>query len=294
MNYSIDVLSDFSERVPYNVEGFPVYARRISSSTFRSFRVASHWHDDLEISVVLSGQMACAINEGIISIRSGEGIFINSRQLHQNYSADGNDFEYIAILLHPSLFCTSRYVSETYISPLVHNQGFAHTLLKPETPWQAELMDLVHCIHDALTQQPEAFALTVQTYSAQAVSCLYQHMPAVQSLNPPIDRRIVALRKMVGFIQQHYMEKITLDEIAAAGNVSRSSCFTIFQRQLRQTPMAYLAQYRLEKAILLLEQPDLSISDIALAVGFSSASYFAETFRSTLATSPSEYRKAKR
>ena len=97
---------------------------------------------------------------------------------------------------------------------------------------------------------------------------------------------------MVSFIHENYGGKVTLEEIAAAGAVGQSKCCKLFSRFFFQSPVMYLTQYRLTKSIELLLHTDQTIIEIALSVGFGSASYYAETFHKWMGKSPSAYRKA--
>ena len=98
---------------------------------------------------------------------------------------------------------------------------------------------------------------------------------------------------MARFIQENYMEKISLADIAAAGAVGQSKCCKLFARFFFQSPTMNLTQHRLSKSMELLLNTDLPIIEIALSVGFGSASYYTETFRKWMGKTPSEFRKAK-
>lgn len=289
--YHIDLLADCSERVPYNIPDFPAYARKAKLSVYKNMRAASHWHDDLEFGIALSGHMTYMINGTQIRIHSGEGIFINARQLHSNFSVDESDCTYICVLVHPSLLCAARYVNDEHITPLMKNDSFPFAVLRRPVSWQANLMEVIEDIEKTFSVDDKATALLVQSLSFKAAAILHRNMPPTEAGSVHIDRRVAALSKMIGFVQQHYEEKITLSDIASSGSISESTCCTIFKQQLHQTPMGYLSHYRVEKSMLLLDQPDLSVTDVALAVGFSSASYFTETFRKRVGLTPSAYRK---
>ncbi len=105
------------------------------------------------------------------------------------------------------------------------------------------------------------------------------------------DRNLSVLKDMLIFIQKNYADKITLGDIAKSGNVSKSTCLAIFKKYLQDTPTSYLIEYRLKRAIKMLADSDLPITEIALEVGFGGVSYFAETFRKNYGCSPSEYRQ---
>lgn len=96
---------------------------------------------------------------------------------------------------------------------------------------------------------------------------------------------------MVSYLYQHYSEKITLDDIAASGHVSRSKCCRIFKHYLQQSPIDFLNAYRLKVSCSLLASTDKSITEIALACGFNHLSYFSKYFAENYGCTPREYRK---
>ena len=86
-------------------------------------------------------------------------------------------------------------------------------------------------------------------------------------------------------------EKISLSDIANAGGTCKTSCCTIFKKFTNQTPNEYLTDYRLHKSIDLMQNTDMTLTEICYDVGFSGASYFSETFRKVYDMSPTEYKK---
>ena len=100
-------------------------------------------------------------------------------------------------------------------------------------------------------------------------------------------------KNMVSFIYQHYAEKISLDEIAASGNVSRSKCCLIFKQYLQQSPMDFLNTYRLKTSCSLLRNTEKNITKIAFSCGFNHLSYFSKLFIKNFGCTPREYRNQK-
>ena len=99
---------------------------------------------------------------------------------------------------------------------------------------------------------------------------------------------LTIIRDMVGFIQKNYTQKISLDDIALSGAVGQSKCCKLFAKYFRQTPNNYLNGYRLNKSLELLCDDDMSVTEIALSVGFGGASYYAELFRKCFGKCPTE------
>ena len=99
------------------------------------------------------------------------------------------------------------------------------------------------------------------------------------------------LKTMISYIQDNYQDKVTLNDIAEAGMMCQSKCCRLFKEMVKQSPIEYLQNYRIQKGIDLLEHSALSITEIALECGFHGASYFTETFRKINGITPKDYRK---
>lgn len=105
-----------------------------------------------------------------------------------------------------------------------------------------------------------------------------------------ISRDRKALDTFLTYIHSHYTGKISLKDLADAVSVSPGECERLCKRLLHQTPMNYLMTYRIEQSIPLLVNTSYTITEIALQVGFSGASYYTEIFHRIMGITPSDYR----
>lgn len=92
------------------------------------------------------------------------------------------------------------------------------------------------------------------------------------------------------YINQHYQENITLEEVASVSGFSKFHFTRIFKQCMDMTFYEYLNERRITKAEELLYTTVLSVTDIAMQSGFSSISAFNRTFKTMKGCSPSEYR----
>ena len=99
------------------------------------------------------------------------------------------------------------------------------------------------------------------------------------------------MKRMMGYIQEHFREKLTVRSIAECIPISERECFRLFQNSIGITPAEYLLSVRLENAQVLLMNTDHSILDIALETGFGTSSYFGKIFRKHHRLTPLQYRK---
>jgi len=103
-----------------------------------------------------------------------------------------------------------------------------------------------------------------------------------------------AERRCIELMHARLSEDISLDELAAEARLSPFHFARMFKQSLGVPPRVYLTRLRVEKACELLEQTDLSITQIALDVGYSSNQVLARVFLKHMRLSPSDYRKAVR
>jgi YesN/AraC family two-component response regulator len=98
------------------------------------------------------------------------------------------------------------------------------------------------------------------------------------------------LFKAVQYIEDHYAEKFTLQDISDYVHFSAPYFSKIFKKEIGVTFSKYLTNVRIEKSKQLLKNNDIPLSDIPAMVGFEEQSYFTRVFRTTTGVSPGKYR----
>lgn len=314
----ISLFSDMSERVPYALPGLPIYARCDALSIFADYRCASHWHRDLEFVRVVNGEMHYFVNGRVTLLRPGEGMVVNSSRLHYGFSPEKRDSWFSCAVIGPSIV--------EGITPQVRircERAFAQHMddflfLSPEVDWQRDVLMGIDRLVTQMRGDRHLRAGMARRGPGRAddlsgLDPLPAVMTAIDLYDKVLDRfqpangsssdtdmgtepggmdqrdRIVVL-EMTGMLQSRFAEPLGLDDIAAAGAVSRSRCCALFKRYVGRTPNEYLTDRRLEEAKRLLSETDGAVAQIARACGFSSSSYFINVFRRRLGVTPREYR----
>ncbi|MEE1186915.1 MAG: AraC family transcriptional regulator [Acutalibacteraceae bacterium] len=103
-----------------------------------------------------------------------------------------------------------------------------------------------------------------------------------------MDKRI---EKAVEFIEEHFTQQFTIEQLAKLSNMSVSHFHECFKSQVGCSAITYKHNMCVRKAQILLTKSDLSIEEISETLGFNSSVYFREVFKKTTGKSPSEYRK---
>ena len=102
------------------------------------------------------------------------------------------------------------------------------------------------------------------------------------------------LKQILGWIDRHLENPITLRDLAGCAGVSPRECQRMFRRYLHCRPMEYLCQRRLLVAAEQLAATSFSVAEIALQCGFSSPSYFSKQFKRLVGQTPAAYRAGQR
>jgi signal transduction histidine kinase/DNA-binding LacI/PurR family transcriptional regulator/AraC-like DNA-binding protein/ActR/RegA family two-component response regulator len=98
-------------------------------------------------------------------------------------------------------------------------------------------------------------------------------------------------RKAMAYIHEHYAESIGREDIAYSIGISEGYLSRCFTQETGLSLIHYLTRYRIQQAKQLLTSSGLTITEIAMQVGFSDSNYFSRTFRREIGVSPLAYRR---
>lgn len=281
---------DNSEIIPYNFDSYRVFIGTERTSDHTNMRMFRHWHDELELVIPITGEIVYCVNGDEMLLKPGSGCLINSRQIHYGYSQNGEDCEFIYCLFHPMLLCATSNIEKQFVQPVINNDSLAYIQLSQSLIWHNNIIVTVQEMFSSLhSRSPE---LHLQSGVYKIWSLVYDHAYRQNREQHILSGyRLSALRDMLSYIESNFGEKIYLETIAKAGNVSKSCCNMIFNTYMKESPVLYLLNYRLAKSCELLINTEQSVTDIALSVGFNNLSYYINKFREKYDCTPIQYRR---
>lgn len=196
------------------------------------------------------------------------------------------------IVFSPSVFAPEdSLIYQKYIVPILHS-SLSYQIFSPKIPWQNSVTQILSSLY-AHQQSASVSELHTVRLLFDIWDILFRHMDLSSSDSVLLSsrRRSARLQVMMKFIQDHFQEDISLEQIAASVSISPSSALAIFQSGIHTSPVAYLIQYRLSCAARLLSTTKNPVSSIAEETGFSSSGYFCRKFKERYHMSPNSYRK---
>ena len=287
-----DILADGSEIFHYDIPDFPVSIKKNQIPANACINDLSiHWHEEIEITYVVSGSVKHILNGKRLKIEAGEAIYINSKQLHL-IEADNVDCVLYCLIFHPMLLGASNFIAKKYVMPIIENEQLDYFMLRASEEKQKRVLDAI--VRIASLQEEADYEMKTMQILYQLWLDLYAVLPKAEGDKAIINEDLHCVHKMLAFIHQNYAEDIGLGEICASGQVGKTKGTSVFREYLNMPPVEYLINYRLEIAARLLTKTKDSVLEIAVATGFSDSSYFARIFRKRVGISPLEYREQHR
>jgi AraC family transcriptional regulator, melibiose operon regulatory protein len=250
-----------------------------------------HWHDEFQFVHVVKGEAIFQINEENIFVQEGEGLFINSGCLHMAKDRNDSDCTYICLNVSPS-FVLSQELYTTFVKPYYQATNIPFLFLNPKELWAKSILIYILKINELIKQNSPFYEIDVSL----DLTLIWKNL-IMNGIELEYEQSVVVksnrMKQMLNWIHLHYSEKIRLDDIARAGQLSRSECCRYFNRILKTTPLNYVTDYRIQKSLILLQQPESNVTDVAYQVGFNSTSYFIDKFRKSMNLTPLAYKKLK-
>lgn len=255
----------------------------------------NHWHNELEMILLLDRGMACNINGVYYTVSEGEVVFAAPGDIHGiQYSEN----ERLVIQFKPDMLENKYSDTESYRRLRDRLKAAQRVSSEWGGDAQNEIRELMLKLW-SLENSGEselAYRLKVQALLCEIVALILERAPECEiqhSKNLSLENRnnILALEKVFTYIHSNFDSDITPDDAAAVLNYS-TSYFLKFWRKNAGIPLhSYINEYRVNKAMILLSETDQPISKIGLQVGFSSLKTFNRVFKSVAGVSPSEYRR---
>ena len=285
------------EILPDSFEAFPCFCKHNRLGYNPNDLVQWHWHQAFEIDYCLEGSIHFRTPDTDILMQKGDAVFVNSNTLHQLEVPDsGSNAEYYTLFFDGELLSGGygTLFHEKYLMPIISCQELQSFMLSTNDTAGIRMLNYLIDIVDLFRGESRGYELDVRTKLGQFWLMLLDETEEIRTRSghaKMLDH--VRVKEMISFLEEHYGEKLTLEQIAQSVGIGERECGRCFSRSIGITPIDYLNRYRIRQAARLIVQSTDPIGQIADQCGFSSDSYFGKMFREQIGCSPRDYRKRK-
>lgn len=249
-----------------------------------------HIHTSFELYLITSGNCLMNINGILLSCVKNDFIMILPNTVH-SFEVPQNECEFLHIHFNPDIF--------------------SHILVKKTSEFSISLTDalLFHCnfyyrqvsntlLFNLITsivgvyQKNENFAgVSTNLHLAQLMLYILEQVSKDMPLTSNVHAQNHYIAYTLQYISEHYHTKLLISDIAEMLNISPRYLSKIFSQHMHLTLANYINIYRINQAVHLMETTNLSLVDIALAIGLKDSQHFSRLFTKIMNTSPGKYRK---
>ena len=291
LSYSTDKTdATGKEMLTYGTPDFPI---AFFDDDLTTVKVPWHWHDELEIVVILSGEVSVFISGCELKLKAGEGYFAGSGILHSTELRSTKGWQHCMVFDPHVIAAPDDIVWNTYVAPILSHDNLPFVKLSPNIPWQKEILTLAEKAWSSGAYEKADYPLTVRSSLTKITSLLVKNIDSEieHPFTSKTQRDELRIKKTLYYIETHYKEQVTIEDIATSANISVSTLLRLYHDILHTTPIQHVVNFRLEQIRdELITNPTLAIADIASSCGFNDISYFNRCFLKAYGKTPTEYR----
>lgn len=238
-----------------------------------------HTHNCSELFYVIEGQGQFLIENQTYPVSVNDLVIVNPNVSHTEVSLNASPLKYIVLGVEGL---------ELTVTDGNDNTNFCIINLKTLRE------NILLCLHNMLSEienKPTGYEIVCQDLM-EILIVLLGRQTNFSTILAPVSKKTSRLcGSTKRYIDTHYQENITLDQLAEVCHVSKYHLAHAFTEEYGISPINYLISKRISEAEHLLKTTDFSLSLISNTTGFSSSSYFAQIFRKQKGISPSQFRK---
>ncbi|MGB3159815.1 MAG: AraC family transcriptional regulator [Carnobacterium sp.] len=238
-----------------------------------------HSHHFTELLYITEGKGSVFIAGKEISVSKHDLIIINAYIDHTEKSSLDHPLEYIALGIQGIFFLPTDQVN----APIPF-----HIYRDKDAEYLVYLKKLV----EEVQNQKKSYAIITQSLlDILLIKILRKNTLIVEkSENQKLTKEINEIKK---YIENSFREEINLDSLAKISHLNKYYLAHSFKSIIGISPIEYLINIRIRESKIILKTTNYPISDVSAIIGFSSQSFFSQSFKRVTNMTPSAYRKSK-
>ena len=165
------------------------------------------------------------------------------------------------------------------------------TVFGADHPVNPTLKRFMQESYDEYSEKEICYKLPIRANIYHMMTALLRYYCGSKNeLDRMIYHNVLRLRPVINYIDEHYREKIYIEELSAMINVSPDYFTKMFKESIGKTPIDYINGMRVNSAMELLCTTEMPMTEIADSIGFCNPNYFHKIFKQYMLTSPLAYR----
>lgn len=247
--------------------------------------VTTHWHEEAELTLILENACCYHINLQEYAVEKGDLLFVPPMFLHSVTSVSNTSMYSETYVFHMNFLggnatdiCTLHY-----LLPIMNQEILLPCVIKKEHPAYRTLLELFYQISAYYIKTPDGYELALKALLLQVLFLLLQYSQTPKKATPVSHSdQSDKLKSVLDYIDTNYENTILIEDLAKLCYFSEYHFMRFFKKHVGMTCLQYINNLRLEKAVELFEQGEISTLEVSLSVGFHNLSYFHRAFKKNI------------
>jgi len=270
--------SEFFESRSYTPE--MVNPQTFFKNTYCNFSFPEHFHDEHLIQIIKEGQNSFFCNGNTYEAAPGDVVLINPGEVHNGQSRTNEKLQYNVFYIDPGVWEEVLGIGSVFIT-----KGFLFnkTLVKDEL-----LFGKIDRFFYLLAEDGHDEIRLHEKYLDILLYISHHYSLSRSGYYNPDTHHTKTINLLKDYIQENLSNKLSLEDLSRAGNVSPFHLLRIFTKQTGLTLHQFILVSRIEKSKDLLKNK-MAISDVAFTMGFADQSHFTRSFKKMMGLTPRQY-----
>ncbi len=258
--------------------------------------VREHRHTAFEIGYIRKGTGTYAVGEKTYGIEQGDVFLYSTNEPHciTNISSD-EGMEIMSIKFEPRFIWAggNDVFDSKFLRIFLDRSSRFENRLDRRNPALDEIRALMCKVEDEFLSHRPEYELMVKIYLLTILAIANRSFGYVSEVKKPFSvqvKQLSQIERAIDFINAHYCDDLSLEEISESANMSKNYFSSLFKRLNGMSPWDYITVKRIELACSLLRSTESSMIDIACECGFNNSANFNRAFRKVTGSSPRDYR----
>lgn len=257
----------------------------------------AHYHSYIEMLYGIKGNFQVYLNGSYHTWKAGDLVIISSEEVHHIFALSETGGSYIVLRFVPEFLSsdlTGTGYESVFLRPFLSPEVLQEKVIAKKELDGSGIPDLFFRILEEDREKPYAFELAIRSHILNICLWMIRYWHRKQpdlSGDCPADRELLhALEPALIHMHANFRQNISACDLAELCGFSYSYFSRSFQRVMHRKIPDYLNSLRVAEAEKLLISTTMSITEIALATGFGTTSYFIKIFRRYKNISPRQFR----
>ena len=256
----------------------------------------AHTHDFSELFIIISGEALHVVGNDLYKVSAGDVYVITGRSKVVHSFTKVNRLNICNVMIKDETYLTKfddlknlpGFQALFILEPQFRKEHQFESRLRLDYQSLKHVIPIITVMYEDYTRREDGFRTMFLSNLLHLV--VYLSRVYTKKLGES-ENKLLNIASAVSYMESHFNKQLSLELLAKMAGISPRHFIRVFRQGFGESPINYLINLRIDKAISLIKETDSSIIEIAMECGFYDSTYFARKFKEATGMTPTTFRK---